>query len=104
MDRAAGISRRVWIFGERFRLTFYLKRNRHLIASAERLSRRDPITVVVILEVLDILQPIAHFIVAVKPESWHSAAGSKHEFPIKREPDDALQISPNLAARTNLAG
>jgi len=65
MDRAAGISRRVWIFGERFRLTFYLKRNRHLIASAERLSRRDPITVVVILEVLDILQPIAHFIVAV---------------------------------------
>jgi hypothetical protein len=25
--------------------------------------------------VLDVFQPIAHFIVAVKPESWHSAAG-----------------------------
>ena len=75
MDRAAGITREVWIFGERLQLTFHLKRNRHLTASAERLSRPDPVTVVVILEVLDVFQPIAHFIVAVKPESWHSAAG-----------------------------
>ena len=62
---AAGMIRQVWIFGKRFQLTFHFRRNRHLTASAERLSRPDPITVVVILEVLDVLQPVTHLIVAV---------------------------------------
>jgi hypothetical protein len=54
VDNAAGIIRQVWILGERFQFTFHLRRNRHLTASAERLSRPDPITVVIIPNVFDI--------------------------------------------------
>ena len=54
MDNSAGIIGDVWIFGERFQLTFHLRRNRHLTASTERLSRRDPITVVVIPNLFDV--------------------------------------------------
>jgi hypothetical protein len=51
---AAGMIRQVWMFDERFQLTFHLRRNRHLTASAERLSRPNPISVVVIPNLFDI--------------------------------------------------
>jgi hypothetical protein len=54
MGGPAGIIGHVWIFGERFQLTFHLRRNRHLTASAERLSRPNPISVVVIPNLFDI--------------------------------------------------
>ena len=54
VDNAAGIIGNVRIFGERSQLTFHRRRNRHLTASTERLSRRDPITVVVITNLFDV--------------------------------------------------
>ncbi len=72
VQRATGAVRHVRIANERFQLTFHLRRNLHLTASTGKLSRPDPITVVVILEVLDVLQPVTHFIVTVGLS--HSAA------------------------------
>ena len=54
MDGLAGIIGDVWIFGERSQLTFHVRRNRHLTASAERLSRPLLVTVVVIANLLDV--------------------------------------------------
>ena len=53
-DGASGIIREVWIFGECFQLTFHVRRNRHLTASAERLSGPNPITIVVIREMFNV--------------------------------------------------
>src|SRR6266496_6464846 len=65
MEDATGAVRHVRIFGERFHFIFHLRRNLDLTASTGKLSRPDPIAVVVILEVFDVLQPLTHFIVSV---------------------------------------
>ena len=54
MDGPAGIIGDVWIFGERFQLTFHVRRNRHLTASTERLGSPSPVTVVVISNLFDV--------------------------------------------------
>ena len=54
MDGPAGSIGDVWIFSESFQLTFHLRRNRHLTASAEKLGRPNPITVVVIRELFNV--------------------------------------------------
>ena len=65
MDRSAGIIGDVWVFGERFQLTFSLRRNRRLTASAERLGRPNPITVVVIANLFDVAESSGLFLVTV---------------------------------------
>jgi len=54
VDDATGAVRHIRIVGKRFQLAFHLRRNRHLTAGAERLSRPDPITVVVIPNLFDV--------------------------------------------------
>ena len=54
MDGPARIIGDVWIFSERFQLTFHLRRNRHLTASVERLGSALPVTVVVIANLFDV--------------------------------------------------
>jgi hypothetical protein len=54
MGGPAGIIGDVWIFGERFQLTFHLRRNRDLTASAERLGRPLPVPVVVMPELFNV--------------------------------------------------
>jgi hypothetical protein len=63
MGGPAGVIRQVWIVGERSQLTFHLRRNRHLTASAERLSRPDPITVVVIPNLFDVAYSTGLFLI-----------------------------------------
>ena len=65
MDGSAGIIGEVWIFGEHFQLTFHLRRNRRLTASAERLGRPDPITVVIVANLFDIAESSTLFLVTV---------------------------------------
>src|SRR4029077_10840593 len=52
-DDATGAVRYIRIVGKHFQFAFHLRRNRHLTAGAERLSRPDPITVVVIPNLFD---------------------------------------------------
>jgi hypothetical protein len=54
MGGPAGIIGDVWIFGERSQLTFHLRRNRPLTASAERLGRPLPVMVVIIANLFDV--------------------------------------------------
>lgn len=65
MDEAPGsVWRHVRIFGERFKV-YFSSQAKSASDRHGQLSRPDPITVVVILEVLDVLQPVTHFIVIV---------------------------------------
>src|SRR5947207_13727959 len=53
-DSATRSVRQVCRFGERFQLGFHVRRNLHRTASSGRLSRPNPITVVVIRELFDV--------------------------------------------------